>query len=281
MGNAASLPSDLRSLIEARVVPQLLLSHLDDTDGETRLARLQADRRIGDGRPVAKPRSVPADTIAKVSELLIAHDIPALRVVIEAERRFGATDETLMLEFLPMVARDLGQRWLEDRCTFSDVTVGLGALQVALRDLTLGKPPARRARTTGRRIRLLSMLPEQHTFGSLIAAEFFRFEGWDVRVGQPETLEELLSDVEAHWYDVIGFSISVDRHVAALEKTIRRLRRAASNPDIKFIAGGPLVDAGMSDTLLSSGIDAVAQHAGEAVDVANTVLLEGGVAVHQ
>ena len=72
-------------------------------------------------------------------------------------------------------------------------------------------------------------------------------------------------------YDVVGLTVSVERHLAALPATIAGLRRASRNPDIIVLVGGRVfaADPGLAARV---GADATATDAAAAVDVAEQML---------
>jgi MerR family transcriptional regulator, light-induced transcriptional regulator len=136
-------------------------------------------------------------------------------------------------------ARYLGTMWHEDRCDFVQVTIGLGRLQQAARVLA---PIFQRNATGGVNGYSVLLMPaprEQHTFGLVIVGEFFQRAGWRVGGGPVSTRIDAADLVRNDWYDVVGFSIASDIHVALLTKSILGVRRASRNRHIAVMIGGP------------------------------------------
>jgi methanogenic corrinoid protein MtbC1 len=79
---------------------------------------------------------------------------------------------------------------------------------------------------------------EQHGLGAIIVEEFFRREGWQTWSAPALDEEELVALVAGRAFDIVGLTVSVERHVAPLENSISALRRASRNPDVIVLVGG-------------------------------------------
>jgi MerR family transcriptional regulator, light-induced transcriptional regulator len=150
----------------------------------------------------------------------------------------GFSAEHIYLQLFVPAARRLGAMWEDDRCSFVDVTLGVGRLQ----QLTHGfgdqlRGPVEPA-TTGR-ILVAGAPREQHTLGITIVAEFLRRDGWEV-VLPPSTDDprDLVAATEAEWFDVAAISASTDRSAALVRQVIREMRKRGRNHDLKVIVGG-------------------------------------------
>ncbi|NJK90043.1 MAG: cobalamin B12-binding domain-containing protein [Myxococcales bacterium] len=86
----------------------------------------------------------------------------------------------IFLDLLAPVARLLGDLWLIDLCTFTDVTIGLSRLQQLVRELAPAFEDGHDLRGFGHRALLAPAPGEQHTFGMHLVEEFLRRAGWDV-----------------------------------------------------------------------------------------------------
>jgi transcriptional regulator PpsR len=81
---------------------------------------------------------------------------------------------------------------------------------------------------------------EQHTFGLVMVSEFFRRAGWDVAGGPWEAGADPIIMVRREWFDVVGFSLGSELHLDELAQCIRAVRKAAINPRIGIMVGGPI-----------------------------------------
>ncbi len=250
----------LSSTISQQIIPRLIQAH---APGESH-SNNTPDFSTLTGRPISM-----ADVKDLVRMVLLPDDRPA-RASVEAMRLRGIPVETLFIDLLAQAARHLGEMWEEDLCNFADVTVGVGRLQQAMRDLSPGlvtRPPSG---AQARRVLLLPSPGEQHTFGLVMVGEFFRSAGWDVAGGPVQTLDaETL--VRREWYDVVGFSLACDVHLPRLAPAITAVRKASLNPRVGILVGGPMFlrQAGLAAEV---GADAVAINGSLAPEIADKLV---------
>jgi methanogenic corrinoid protein MtbC1 len=115
---------------------------------------------------------------------------------------------------------------------------------------------------------LLTCAPgEQHTLGTLIVAEHFIRDGWDVHLMTIYSSDILLDMVRKADYDCLGVSVSCSQYVPGLRSDIRRVRQVSRNADIRVLVGGHLfgTDSSLVEQL---GADGFATDADSAVVVA-------------
>ncbi len=218
--------SQLARTIEQEIIPRLMLAHRAAAQSPMQT------RETG--------QSITADDIKQFAKLVLSHEEDAAFATILGLRARGVTVDRIFLDLLAPTARYLGELWDEDLCNFTDVTVGLGRLQRVLRELSaaLGRSVDHPAQ--GRRVLLLPGPGEQHTFGLVMVAEFFRSAGWDVTGGSWVAGADAAVLAGAEWFDVVGFSLGAEVHLPALASTIGALRQASCNKDLAIIVGGPL-----------------------------------------
>jgi MerR family transcriptional regulator, light-induced transcriptional regulator len=218
--------SQLARTIEQEIIPRLMLAH-----------RTAADPLV---RPTGPDEPITEDDVKQFARLVLSHDEDAGGATIESLRSRGISIDSIFVGLLAPTARYLGHLWDEDLCTFTDVTVGLGRLQRVLRELSpaLGKSVPHPAH--GRRVLLLPGPGDQHTFGLVMVAEFFRRAGWDVTGGAWAEGADASLLVSAEWFDVIGFSLGAECQLQNLADTIEAVRHATCNRELAILVGGPL-----------------------------------------
>ncbi|MBC8055999.1 MAG: cobalamin B12-binding domain-containing protein [Rhizobiales bacterium] len=218
--------SQLARTIEREIIPRLMLAH-----------RTAAEPLV---RPAAPSLEVTEDDVKHFAKLVLSHDEDVAFSAIAALRARGITIDKVFVDLLAPTARYLGHLWDDDLCNFTDVTVGLGRLQRVLRELSpaLGRSVEHPAQ--GRRVLLLPSPGEQHTFGLVMVAEFFRRAGWDVTGGAWSAGADAAELVAAEWFDVLGFSLGAAVHLQQLATSIAAVRHATCNRDIAILVGGPL-----------------------------------------
>jgi methanogenic corrinoid protein MtbC1 len=225
---AASDPrfSQLARMIEQEIIPRLMLAH-----------RALPDPVLRQAGPAY---AIGADEVKQFAKLVLSHEEDVAFGAVQSLRARDVSIERIYLDLLAPTARYLGELWEEDLCNFTDVTVGLGRLQRVLRELSpeLGKSVDHPEH--GRRVLLLPCPGEQHTFGLVMVAEFFRMASWDVTGGAWAADTDAAALVESEWFDVVGFSLGAAVHLSALTDSVRRVRSATCNRDLIILVGGPL-----------------------------------------
>jgi methanogenic corrinoid protein MtbC1 len=221
----ASSPDALARVIEADIIPRLLVAHKD-------ISALHA------AAPSASGTAIPVDFTERFAAATLTEEVGPLMAQVEALMLGGVDVETVYLELLAPAARQLGTWWDQDACDFVDVTMGLWRLQEIVHALSALVPGA--ATTPGAERRaLFSPAPgEQHGLGALIVEEFFRRAGWQTWSAPALDDHELVALAAGRSFDLIGLTVSVERHVAPLARTIAEVRRTSRNPQVIILVGG-------------------------------------------
>ena len=207
--------------IETEIIPRLLLAHLEES------CRPQSS-----GLPGLQPADI--ETFARI---VIDPHRDATMDHIGHVRAFGHSLPVVFLDLLAPTARRLGDMWVEDLCSFTDVTIGLSRLQQALRELGSAFENEVRPEIRGR-ILLAAAPGEQHSFGLSMLETFFRHAGWEVCGGTTYTPSELLRLARDEWLDAIGLSLSSDVFYDPARDLLTSLRTASRNPSTVVIVGG-------------------------------------------
>ena len=215
----------LARAIEQEIIPRLILAHRSPNDCCS---------------PAAVPlRQVSQQDVEELSRVVLSADDDLTLPCVAAMQVRGVPVETIYLDLLAPVARYLGHLWDEDLCDFTEVTMGLARLHRVLRELSPAFSRSNECPVSGRRVLLLPAPGEQHTFGLVMVAEFFRRAGWDVAGGPWEAGGDPSVMVQREWFDVVGFSMANQLHMDDLGECIRKVRKAALNPYIGIMVGGP------------------------------------------
>ncbi len=254
----------LAQAIQHEIIPRLMLAHKTP-----QLCEMPADYAA----VVVTP-----DMVVRFSDLILARSEVQALELIESLRIKGAPIESIYLDLLAPAARYLGELWEEDRCDFTDVTIGLGRLQNMLHELSAEFEKYKNPVRNGLHILLVPTPGEQHTFGLAMVAEFFQREGWDVTGGPYELLDDPVAMVRRQKYDVVGFSLATDRHLEQLAQCIRAVRKASQHPGVCIMVGGPLF-ASNPDFFERVGADLLAGDGSLAPGLAR-LHLSSGLAAH-
>jgi methanogenic corrinoid protein MtbC1 len=247
----------LARAIEHEIIPRLILAHRAQVSCLT--------------LPALNVQQVTPKDVEEFAKLVLSPQHDGTQACVELLRLRGIPLETIYLDLLAPVARFLGKLWEQDLCDFTEVTLGLGRLQQVLRELSpaFGEPAGRPAH--GHRILLLPGPGEQHTFGLVMVAEFFRRAGWDVAGGGWEAGADPVVMVRQEWFDVVGFSLGAAAHLGDLGECIRRVRQAALNPHMGIMVGGPVFSEHPEQGALVAA-DAVAIDGRQATELAEQLV---------
>jgi methanogenic corrinoid protein MtbC1 len=245
------MASLLTQAVAEEVLPRLLLTH-------AREKRRPADSSL---RPSARH-------VVDLARLSVSPDGAGAMRLVQGLLARGMPTDSICLDLLAPAARRLGALWLQDRCDFALVTIGVANLS-RIHD-TMAAEAEIPAAMTSRRI-LLAVVPgEQHVFGVSMLAGFFRRAGWSVATGPFATERELVAAVRRESFDMIGLSVSAVGLLDGLGLLLRRLRRASRHRGLRIMVGGPAL-AARPEAASLLGADATATDAPEAVALAGSM----------
>jgi methanogenic corrinoid protein MtbC1 len=208
---------------------------------ETAIVPELAERHGSDPEPAARKKvaeQIPQEDRARLTALALVNDLAGCTAVVESlvARQYGFSE--ICLGALGAAAADLGQMWSDDRCSFVEVTAGLGTLHIVLEQMSKRFVANVPVRNRSRRILLASLSGEQHSFGLTILGDLFRQAGWDVTIERARTPSDIAALVHAQWFAIAGLSVAADERAPLLEGTIHLIREGSLNPHIGVMVGG-------------------------------------------
>jgi MerR family transcriptional regulator, light-induced transcriptional regulator len=212
---------DLASTIENIIVPRLLMSHVTAAD-QAKSFTIELNPSL-------------AETFADLS---IRDDPRAASTFVQRMLDDGVPFEHILLDLLAPAARILGDKWVNDLCSFVDVTIGVARMHRILREFN-GVPQNLWKNTgLGHRALLMPVPGEQHTFGIRMVEEFLLRDGWEVDNRFPATDKELKETISSSTYDFVGFSLSHETLIKSLVEAINTVRSASLNRQVRVMVGG-------------------------------------------
>jgi MerR family transcriptional regulator, light-induced transcriptional regulator len=241
----------LASTIENIIVPRLLMSHLA-TDELARHFTINLD----------------ANAVEGFAELTIRDDPRAASDLVRAMLDRGIPFEDILMDLLAPAARVLGERWVADKCTFVDVTIGVARMHRILREFNGIPERLWNSSGAGHRCLLMPVPGEQHTFGIRMVEEFLMRDGWEVDNRFPATDQDLEKTVSHESYDFVGFSLMGETLIKPLIESIKVVRTTSLNPHVRVMVGG-VVFVEQPELCDLCGADAYAADAVTAVRLAN------------
>ena len=244
--------SQLGKTIENELIPRLMLAF---------------DSRQTDLDP-ARVRASLADHVPEFVQLLIEQDAYVAARYVEVLRSDGYPLATLYLDLLGPAARRLGDMWEEDTCSFADVTIGVCRMHQVLLEFTRCFDATASSGKDSRNALVAPVPGEQHTFGLFMVMEFLRRDGWNCYSGTPATRKEFLALARAHDFELIGLSVSADRHVDDARRLIADLKRSSAAKIV--VGGGNILDN--PELAKELGADGMASDGREAVQVIDALV---------
>ncbi len=240
---------DLAATIENIIVPRLLMNH------ETLSRDLAAF-------------AVDENQVEQFARIAMKEDPDSARNYVQNLLDDGVTFERILLDLLAPAARVLGDMWVKDTCSFTDVTIGVSRMHRILRDFR-GVPDRFWSQAgAGHRALLLTVPGEQHTLGLRIVEEFLLREGWDVDSRPNISEDEIKELVRGENYDFVGMSLSGETFVDSMASVIAAVRSSSKNRHIHVMVGG-VIFSEQPFLVAKCGADAYAQDASGAVQQAN------------
>lgn len=217
----------LARAIEEEIIPRLMLSHRQ-TAARKKKSRKLADRQIG------------GDEVAEFARICVQHDATVAQAYVEALMDQGATTETIFTGLFSPAALHFGELWESDRCTFSDVTIGLARIQQLIHEFSPFFVGEAEPALTASSALLVTRPGEQHSLGLLLVEEFFRRAGWSVWTPQGVSEEQLVTIISQERFDMVGISVTCDVEPDILKRLIARVRSASANRNVLVMVGGRL-----------------------------------------
>ncbi len=215
------------SLVESEIIPRLVEAH-----------------RAPRGSARSQPAAIFAADVESFALTLLDTSREPAELLLASHCERGVPLDAIYLELFAPAARLLGDMWLVDQCSFSQVTLGLWRIRGMMHELSpsfhASPPGIQPQRSAERRILLATLPGQQHTLGLSVLSEFFRRDGWIalcIPSPEPGLTQTTLS---GHWFDVFALSASMDSEIGDLEKTIRAARKTSQNPRLVVLVGGPL-----------------------------------------
>lgn len=240
--------SRLSQIIEGDIIPRLMLAL--DSPGPLRKDQTISER-LG-------------DSVEEFVQIVLAHDASVAGKYVTTLRSEGLPLPAIYLDLLAPAARRLGEMWEEDECSFTDVTIGVCRMNQVLLEFSRCFDASESTVDSGRNALVLPVPGEQHTFGILMVMEFLRRGGWHCFTGAPSNAHEFQRLVRSQDFEVIGLSVSADRHVDTAKKLIADIRRGPRNSASVIMAGGR-VFLDQPELAGEIGADAMATDGREAV----------------
>ena len=225
--SSRSMLSMLSRTIEGDIIPRLMLAF---------------DSPIKDLAPSAPEDIRLEDRVDEFVKLVLTQDARIATDYVSALRSQGVPLTDLYLGLLAPAAQQLGVMWEEDACSFTDVTIGVCRMHEVMLDFSRCFDDLRQDLDSTRSALIVSCIGEQHTFGLFMVAEFLRRAGWSCWTGTPTTIRDFRRILNGRRFDVVGVSLSADRHIDQVSEQIAEVRRTAADAGV-IVGGRPFTES--------------------------------------
>jgi methanogenic corrinoid protein MtbC1 len=180
--------------------------------------------------------------MARLYDVIVADNLTSLNLLLASMRRAGIRDEDITDFYAPVIARQLGHAWTDDRLSFVQVSNASARLQNLLHrlDMTWFNPLAFNRRAVPGEICLFVPQGVQHTLGATVLAGQLRRAGCLVRMALDLQLEDISNFVRQP--DTAGVLISASRaeSLGFLEKVVEKVRDGDAK--VPVLLGGNVLD---------------------------------------
>lgn len=193
------------------------------------------------------------EDIRNLCYAFVSDDETAAASIISDLRAVGVGPEEIYLKRLAAAARMLGEMWISDEMTFTQVTVGTGrmfAIMRSMRHLFESAIPVQDKSA------IFAAVPgEDHTLGVHMAADIFRKNGWEIALKVGLDHDQLVAEIEQAPTSIVGLSISGEHSIDALSRLVVALHIAC--PHAMIVVGGANVNE-VQPVLSLMGLDGIA-----------------------
>jgi methanogenic corrinoid protein MtbC1 len=155
----------------------------------------------------------------------------------------GMSVDSIVLELIPRIARKLGDQWVSDSLSFSEVTIATGRLQKLIYSLDHLFQETRTNPSTTHSILVTAAPGSHHTLGPLILSNYFTWAGWNVLSESTPSQRYIETTVANKSLTAIAISIADYDQLDQLPALIQSIRNKSRNPGIIVLTGGSLYNA--------------------------------------
>lgn len=216
--------SRLVKTIEGEIIPRLLLALQSSPTAMAIDGAARSDAGV--------------DDVVEFARLVATHDVSVATAYVDALLNRGVSLEKIYLDLLAPAARLLGEWWKADLRDFTEVTSGLCRMHQLLHEFSPVFLHDAATAASNKCVLLIPMPGEQHSFGLIMVAEFFRREGWDVWDLHPSAPEDVFGVIRKQRFAMVGISLSCQSRMDELIPLINTLRVKSLNPKVGVMVGG-------------------------------------------
>jgi methanogenic corrinoid protein MtbC1 len=155
----------------------------------------------------------------------------------------GMGVDSIVLELIPRIARKLGDQWVSDSLSFTEVTIATGRLQKLIYSLDHLFQETRTNPSTAHSILVTAAPGSHHTLGPLILSNYFTWAGWNVLSESTPSQRYIETTVARKSLTAVALSVADYDQLDQLPALIQAIRSKSLNPAIIVLTGGSLYNS--------------------------------------
>lgn len=222
-----------------------------------------ADTLVGEGA-VVLPSGLNPSIFKQLLNASLSFENDECRATIVAARQRGVTEITLADQYIPAVARTLGDLWVSDHIGFVDVTIGSAKLQAMLRDLGPDWAADTIAAADAPSILLMTPQNASHTLGAVVLAGQLRRRGYSVRIVFDADRTRIAEIMDRIHFDAVFVSAAHSESLERLRRMVDFVRTLTST-HLPIVLGGTVIEASANVASLT-GVDLATSNLDEAIE---------------
>jgi MerR family transcriptional regulator, light-induced transcriptional regulator len=231
---------------------------------------LDALERTGEPAAFVTPSSRHGQLAEAYLQALLRGDRQAAAKLVRNAFSSGTSIREIYLDVFQPVQYEIGRLWQLNRIGVAEEHFCTAATQSIMAQFypELFAKPKR-----GRTLVMACLGGELHEIGARMVADLFELEGWNTwYYGANTPASSLVDEICSRQPDVVGISVTMTFHLAALRDFIRRMRNNAACSSARVIVGGyPFRIA--PELAREIGADAVALDAAAALEEAERLVV--------
>jgi methylmalonyl-CoA mutase cobalamin-binding domain/chain len=214
------------------------------------------------------PAREPEEAFVTIRKDVLDGDGAALRGHTEALLRRGVSAHDILHKGMVSAMEVVAERFKAGEAFIPEVLLAARAMNEGL--LLLEPHLAGQTTDAGHRVLIGTVHGDMHDIGKNMVAIMLRGVGFEVRdIGVNIPAEDFVRQVDEYQPEVLGLSALLTTTMPEMRKVIEALEAKALRDRVKILVGGAPLNQKFADDI---GADAYARDAGEAVDVARSLV---------
>ncbi|MCR9124854.1 MAG: cobalamin B12-binding domain-containing protein [Rhodobacteraceae bacterium] len=175
-------------------------------------------------------------------------------------RSFRLSDDAIIDNYIPVVAREIGQLWVNNEMSFADVTIASVRLQSLLTEVAYCRPMNDMMMPTAIHALMVICEGDQHSLGGFVAAAQLRRRSASVEVICNAPEEDIVAQICEGGFDAVMFSCSRPRSLESAGRVVQEVKRNMTDAPVFALGGIVLNEAANAQQVTE--VDIVASDVG-------------------